>query len=539
MLSRTLLLLSLTLVLSACRSPINPSHPAPPAPSMSAFSSPLSNLAAPHSGRAMHESSWDRGGGNADMRRLEPGQTREIFNYSGAGVVHRFWVTIAPRSDMKLHRQTIIRMYWDDEKEPSVEAPIGDFFGVGFGEQRDYISLPLNETSGGYNCYWPMPFHKSARWTVTNMSDKAMDAFYYNIDFTAHDSLPPDTRHFHAQWRRENPTTNGKNYTILETTGAGHYVGVALFMQAIQPRGLGFLEGDEMITIDDHAYQSPDVDQKSPGGKLFASPTTRPQIIGTGSEDYFSSGWYYDRGLYSAPYHGIQIKDDPPGRVNTYRWHIEDAMPFTKNIKVTIEHGHGRHPNDHKADYSSIAFYYQTEPHTPAPPITDAAALLPTKPPQVVHFPGVTEAESLAGSAKASAGNAQPQSMQGFNGQWSGDAQLFWTDAGESQTLEIPITAPKTGDYQITAFMTRAPDYGTVQLSVGGAPLGKPVNLYSQRVEPSGATRLGTAHLNAGQTTLTIRITGKDEASTNTFVGIDGIKLEPAQAKATAPATQR
>src|SRR5689334_3817200 len=167
--------------------------------------------------------------------------------------------SISPRADMKLHRQAILRMYWDGESTPSVECPIGDFFGVGFGEQRDYISLPLNETSGGYNCYWPMPFHKSARWTITNQSDKDLGAFYYNIDYTAFDSLPKDQLHFHAHWNRENPTSPDRNYTILETTGKGHYVGVALFMQAIKPGGLGFLEGDENITIDNNAYSSPDV----------------------------------------------------------------------------------------------------------------------------------------------------------------------------------------------------------------------------------------------------------------------------------------
>src|SRR6185295_8010651 len=116
-----------------------------------------------------------------------------------------------------------------------------------------------------------------------------------------------------AQWRRENPTTRGKNYTILEAIGRGHFVGAALFMQAIRGRGLGFLEGDEMIYIDGES---------------------QPSIIGTGTEDYFSSGWYFDRGPYGAPYHGCPIKDEKLGRISAYRWHVEDAMPFAKSIKV-------------------------------------------------------------------------------------------------------------------------------------------------------------------------------------------------------------
>src|SRR5262245_1820582 len=152
--------------------------------------SPLAGLALPHKGTTKHEGSWDRKGGNWDARPIAPGETLTLFDYQGAGIVKRFWITVAPRAETHLHRQAILRMYWDGEETPSVECPIGDFFGVGFGEQKDYISLPLNETSGGYNCYWPMPFHKSAKWTITNMSRRAIDAFYYNIDFTAYDKLP-------------------------------------------------------------------------------------------------------------------------------------------------------------------------------------------------------------------------------------------------------------------------------------------------------------------------------------------------------------
>ena len=183
--------------------------------------SPLAGLANPRQGTTKHEGSWDRSGGNGDMRGINAGQTITIFDAKGPAVVHRFWVTIAPRIDTEILRQTIIRMYWDGETNPSVECPIGDFFGVGFGQQVDFQSLPLNETSGGYNCYWPMPFHQSAKWTIENRSKKHLDAFYYNIDYTAQETMNPNLKHFHACWRRENPTTPGKNYTILDAEGDG------------------------------------------------------------------------------------------------------------------------------------------------------------------------------------------------------------------------------------------------------------------------------------------------------------------------------
>src|SRR5262249_3579053 len=139
-----------------------------------------------------------------------------------------------PEQVVAAHRQAIIRMYWDGEPQPSVEAPIGDFFGVGFGEQRDYVSLPLSETTGGYNCYWPKPFHRAARRALTHPGTTAM-LVGWNVDYPTVRSLPRDVPHFHAQWRRENPTALGRSYTVLEAAGSGHYVGAALFMQGLGP----------------------------------------------------------------------------------------------------------------------------------------------------------------------------------------------------------------------------------------------------------------------------------------------------------------
>jgi hypothetical protein len=469
------------------------------------LASPLAGLAAPHPGTTKHEGSWDRKGGNGDARSVAPGETLTLLDYQGAGVVHRFWVTIAPRAQMEIHRQAILRMYWDGESIPSVECPIGDFFGVGFGQQKDYISLPLNETSGGYNCYWPMPFHRSARWTITNLSDRKIDAFYYNIDFTGYDKLPTDLRHFHAQWRRENPTSPGKNYTILDTTGAGQFVGAALFMQARKPRGLGFLEGDEMIYVDGDS---------------------KPAVVGTGTEDYFSSGWYFDRGTYSAPFHGVIIKDEAQSRISAYRWHIEDAMPFKKSIRVTIEHGTN---NDHEADYSSVAYYYMSGVNPPNPPLpTDPKDLLPAAPPVVKHFPGVIEGEALLETAKASDGPVEMQHMGPFGGEYSGEAQLWWRPqkAGESLSLNLPVE--KAGNYDIVGYFTRAPDYAQVSIQLNDQQA-KPIDLYAPRVEPSGPIPLGRVNLAAGAAKLNIRVTGKSDQSSNYLVGLDAIELRPAK----------
>jgi hypothetical protein len=467
-----------------------------------AYSSPLSSLASPRAGRAMHEGSWDRKHLNDDALHLKAGETVTLFTHEGAGCVHRFWVTIAPREDVGVLSQAILRMYWDGDENPSVECPIGAFFGVGFGEQKDYISLPLNETSGGYNCFWPMPFHRSARWTLTNGSGRPIDSFYYNIDFTALDSLPADTRHFHAQFRRENPTTPGRNYTILETSGEGHYVGTALFMAG---KALYFLEGNEMVYIDGEE---------------------KPAIEGTGTEDYFCSGWYFDRGVYSAPYHGVVIKDEKRSRVSAYRWHVEDAIPFTKSIRFTIEHGTG---NSTAADYSSVAYYYLAGP-SPAPhPLP--ADLLPSDIPPMTGFaiPGAIEAEGLASSAKASSGGvwAQDMGQWEYGEAWSGRGALFWQAGAAGPQLTLQVPCPADGTYRVVARMVSGPGFGSVGFTVGGRPAGDPCDLYSPQVAPREAP-LGTFDLKAGQVPVSITSTGHNPLSKGFDVGVDAFILSRA-----------
>jgi hypothetical protein len=467
--------------------------------------SPLEGIALAREGVAKHEGSWDRSGGNADFRPVDPGQTITLLDYNGAGIVRRFWCTIAPRADRDIHRQAILRMYWDGETTPAVECPIGDFFGVGFGEQKDYISLPLNETSGGYNCYWPMPFHKSAKWTLTNLSPRKIDAFYYNIDFIGYDKLPDEQlRHFHAVWNRENPTSRDKNYTILDVEGAGHYVGVALFMQGLRPRGLGFLEGDEMITFDGAA---------------------KPQVVGTGTEDYFSSGWYYDRGTYSAPYHGVVVKDEQNSRISTYRWNIEEAMPFAKSAHVTIEHGTN---NEVEADYSSVAYCYLAPGakvnRKPLP--DDRTAYLPSEPPRPKRIAGAIEGEDLVAGAKATEGPVEVQWLDAFAGEYSGGAQLWWrpSKAGETLTFNLPVE--KAGSYDVIGRFVKAPDYATISVKIGDGEE-KTIDLYAPSVMPSGPISLGVANLKQGGNTVTIKTTGKAAQSTNYLVGVDAVELKP------------
>ncbi len=461
----------------------------------------LGNLFMPRGGKVRHFSSNDPTGGNGDLRSIKPGETLTLMDYKGGpGIVRRWWITIAPRNNVAVQRQAIIRCYWDGETTPSVEVPVSDFFGMGFGEWRDFQSLPLNMTSGGYNCYWPMPFKKSARITVENKSNVFIGAFYYNIDVETHNRLPNDAMYFHAQFRRAQ-TVRGKPYVILETTGKGQYVGTLLSMQKGRGRGLGFLEGDEQVTVDGEAT---------------------PSILGTGTEDYFSSGWYFDTGVYSALYHGVTIKDDAKARVSAYRWHIEDPIPFEKSLRFAIEHGA---VNDVESDYSSVAFWYQTHPRPAFPPLP--TNLLPMEPVPTPKIPGMIEGESMVQGASATDGNIDVQEMTPWEATWSNDNQLWWLPTKVGAKLTLTLTVPEAGEYDLIGYFTRAKDYGDVRIRINsGDLLPATVKGYDSEVRPTGPLTLGRVSLKQGANVVELEIVGKDEKSTGYLVGLDGFVLK-------------
>ena len=327
-------------------------------------------------------SSYDQTGGNNDWIDVQPGEKVTIGKEDCTGCITHLWCTIQCKDRYYL-RNIIIRLYWDDEQDdkPSVEVPIGDFFGLGHAKHKNFVSLPLQmspQSGKGFNCWWPMPFSKGFKITIENDTSKPMRFFYY-IDYEIYEDGFENERdygRFHALWHRENPTTPKKkdsetgikfskvkpkkfshkgcnvanplmeNYKILEAKGKGQYVGCHLDIDNItfMPWYLNWPgEGDDMIYIDD------DVEKGV------------PTLHGTGTEDYVNQAWA-QRQKYFAPYHGTITTGGLNwwGKISYYRYHIEDPIYFNKKIVVTIEHGHDNHRKD---DWSSTAYWYQREPH--------------------------------------------------------------------------------------------------------------------------------------------------------------------------------
>ena len=321
-------------------------------------------------------SSYDRSGGNADARQIAAGETLTLLDEAGPGVISHVWVTIA--SDDPNHlKALVLRMYWDGETTPSVETPIGDFFGLGLGDYHLYQSLPLSVGADkALNSFFPMPFQRHARITVTNEGAIRTDAFYFNIDYRAYSkTLPGDLLYFHAQYRQAapahgwtnqwrsngDPLVDGKknlngdgNYVWMEATGRGHFVGVTMSVLENQDGWWG--EGDDMFFVD--------------GAK-------KPTIAGTGAEDYFLGAWGFRDHPFSYQLYGAPIveKGRAGSRSSVYRFHLDSPIVFKTAFKATIEHGNANHRSD---NYYSVAYWYQTEPHAPFPPFPPVEQRLPT-----------------------------------------------------------------------------------------------------------------------------------------------------------------
>ncbi|MGC9224326.1 MAG: glycoside hydrolase family 172 protein [Terracidiphilus sp.] len=291
--------------------------------------------------------------------RIQPGQTFTLAAIDGPGEIEHIWMT--PTGNWRL---TILRMFWDGETDPSVEVPVGDFFAMGWGKYAPISSLAVCVNPGSaFNSYWPMPFRKNAKLTLENLDSKPI-VIYYQIDYTK-TPVPADAAYFHAQFRRVNPLPYKSVYTILDgVRGKGQYVGTYLAWGVHNNGWWG--EGEIKFYLD--------------GDRQF------PTINGTGTEDYFNGSYDFENPVthryevFTSPYSGLAQVIQPDGlyqsqeRFGLYRWHITDPIRFDRDLRVTIQdlgwQSGGRYL-PLMDDISSVAYWYQAEPHVPFPNLPD------------------------------------------------------------------------------------------------------------------------------------------------------------------------
>ncbi len=455
---------------------------------------------------------------NDDDKRIMPGETLVVANITGAGMITHIWMTVT-QNEYGWPRLLRIRAYYDGSKTPSVDAPLGDFFAVGHGAEREVNSMMVRDSSFGRarNSYWPMPFRKSCLITVTNEGHRYVPDFFYHVDYRKYVSLPADIGYFHAYYRQERPARKGQNYAFLDIKGTGHYVGTVLSVLLTQISWFG--EGDDLFYID--------------GASLA-------DIYGTGTEDYFNSAWdlRVDNGLWTgAP---IVEGELPGSRISAYRWHVPDPIAFTRSIWAGIEHkgwtanpdGSVRAGFEDRPDYfSSVAFWYQqgVNKGLSEPPFGDDR--LPFG--NAIQIPienSIAEVTTEQGHASV---------LKDVD--WAKDILYFQASAVGAK-MNVPIDVGEAGLYEIVAELAEGPDYGDYTVQVDGqaanldtrqpatseTPLPGPeiFHNYLPELYVAQDRTLGMFQLKPGRHTITFIVTGKDQHSVGYNLGVNDVVLE-------------
>jgi hypothetical protein len=433
--------------------------------------------------------------------RMEPGESADLipesWSMGRSGAVTALKLkAVAANVDDALAR-VLMTITFDGADTPQVALPLGDFFGTGpginpFGSAKSRVA-----DDGMLFASWYMPFKKSLRLRFTNYSGQPVTVGGGVVGDLAPQT--PDFLHFHARWRYQDDLQTVKangtmDWPALRVSGApGRFVG--LLANIYNPTPAWWGEGDEKIYVDGESF---------------------PSTFGTGTEDYFGYAWGNNQ-LYSNPFHAQTRCDGPGSKGNTsnIRYQLLDSVPFQKSLAFNIEVWHWEAV---KVQYATVAFFYAGAGAKAEPGVPDLSGRKVHPKPPIRREAGVLEAEDLKVKAKT-AGDVPGQDMTPFGDAWSGARQLWWVGGGPGAKLDLELPVKAAGTYALSAAFTKAGDYGTIQLTLDGDALGKPVDLYepAPRVIHTGDVLLGTATLAAGPHTLTVTITGKNEKSTNGF----------------------
>jgi hypothetical protein len=442
--------------------------------------------------------------------RAKAGKTVSVAKIEGKQAITAIRVKVPLSGDrqaqIRMLRELAIQIKWDSEKKPAVWSPLGDFFGTTPGV-NEYKSLPSGMTAGELYSLWYMPFAERAIIELTNNGKET-----YRIEFKityAPVSKPMSTSgRFHAKWHRDAflPAERERmiDWTLLTTKGSGRFCGVELHIW--NPRGAWWGEGDEKFFVD---------------GEKF------PSTFGTGSEDYFGYAWCcpnpFNHAYHNQTYNNLCSNR---GDISVNRWQIADNIPFHRSFDGYMEK---YFPNERPTLYDCVVYWYQS------PGTEDRYEQV--APEQCLHnYPedkrkkirGVIEGEDMK-ILESTGGTILAQDMSPWKEEkWSGDFQLWWINAkpGDSLTATIPLN--KRGTYELKGQFTRACDYGIVQLYLDGNKLGGPLDLYNEKVVPTGELSLGMVELSAGEHRFTVKLIGSNRKAIKSYMfGLDYLKLDP------------
>ncbi len=435
------------------------------------------------------------------------GKTVTVAGLKGARAITRLRAKLdlppAP-ADREVLRELALQIKWDGETQPSVWAPLGDFFGTT--GANNYRSFPLGHSGDEWwYCNWYMPFAKAAQVELINDGNAPRTVTF---EVTHADLSRPIAQlaRFHAKWHRDallpQEPERAIDWPLVKTQGSGRFVGVMLHVW--NARGGWWGEGDEKFFVD---------------GEKF------PSTFGTGSEDYFGYAWCCPQVFENAWHNQPQNDGKNHGHITVNRWHLTDNVPFQQSFEGCIEKYYA---NARPTLYAATAYWYLEpggkDPYEPRP-LSERVGYWTNV--QTFRLDGVLEGEKLKLLGKTG-GDPQEQDMTSFPGQWSNDAHLWWIEAHPGDKLDLALPVPKAGKFKLTLRLTKAPDYGIVQLYLDGQKLLKPIDLYNPTVILTRPRDAGTHDLSAGEHKLTVEITGaNDQAAKSYMFGLDYVKLEP------------
>ena len=518
---------------------------------------PMSSLATPQNGRSMRATSTFREGpdglydptappksdleekSNRDNFRVAPGATHVLMDVEGPGLVTHMWITfLGPephpwaKDGSANHQELLLRIFYDGNDRPGVEAPFGDFFAGCFGKRSTVVSIPVVVEGGdSYNCFWHMPFHKSCRIEIVNESEKPLNLLYYNIDWIKKDSLPAETPYFYAQYNQSYPLETGKPYTILDTKGKGHYVGTVFSVRTRSPYWFG--EGDEMISIDDD---------------------TTPSVWGTGTEDYFLCAWGLEKTL--TPFFGVPYFDQwgiVGGHTSAYRWHINDPFVFNTSFKFDFETFGWMSPdenpeyramswNPREDDFASVAFWYQTGTPTFAARCPSAKD---RKLPNIERLVVIASHLELGQKDDLDSQDLPRLEYDGRKGDSPTEMEvqrypehfeqhILYVPAGTDgrNTVEIPFTIAEKEPLRLLINMGMGPDLGIYKVELHGIEIGETMDFYNPTVEAREFHFLDFWP-EPGVYTLKLYCVGKNHLSSGSGLLIDSVRLRERRPRVT------